>query len=220
MTVGRVARPVAVRCQQLDAHQPHRVLPHLGAHEVRDLPCRRAGATDLDRHVFRRAVPRGQPPVTARHRQRHLTARRRNDRHRRVARHVGEVGHPGEHRHSTGEHELVAVAAHGDVGRRDRQDAGLRVAGRDGALYSWGQRKHSQSGERPPRVVRGEGDRIGAVGERTVWAMQGHDELPGRTIRAARSMARSTSPSAGYNNARPTTSPRTFGTSIAASHDA
>src|SRR5690606_15763256 len=42
----------------------------------------------------------------------------------------------------------------------------------------------------------------------------------GRTIAAARSMAPATSPSGGYSNARPTTSPRTFGTSIARSHDA
>ena len=64
-----------------------------------------------------------------------------------------------------------------------------------------------------------ERDRIGAVGERTVGTMQGHGGVPGRTIRAARSMAPATSPSGGYSSARPTTRPRTFGTSIAAAHD-
>ena len=61
------------------------------------------------------------------------------------------------------------------------------------------------------------GDAVGTRdrGRGKCWRRQ-----PGRTMAAARSMAAATSPSTGYSSDRPTTSPRTLGTSMARAHEA
>jgi hypothetical protein len=168
----RIARPVSVRSDQLDAHELVGFRPGLRAHEVVDLTRRRARATKLDRDVVGRAVAGRQSSIAASSRDCNLSPGRSHHDNGRAARRVGEIGDTIEHRHAAIEVEPLAVDGNVDVDRRQRQDTPFVVAEVDRALYSRYQRKHHEPRIAPPGLGRGQRNREIAVAQRARRVME------------------------------------------------
>ena len=125
--VGRVARPVAGRGDQLAADELLRVLPDTGHPEVVDLSARVARAARLDRYVGRGAVAGLEPGAASRGRDGHLrdlVAEQHDDA---VAAHVDEVGDGAEHARPAVEVELRLGRA-GPVGAGTPRRRATRAA--------------------------------------------------------------------------------------------
>ncbi len=155
MTVRRVGRPVAVRGQQLHAHQPVGPVEDAGGHEVGHLARRRPRPPDFDRYLLSPGADRVEAPGGPGGRQGHLGPAGRRQPHLGVHGNVGPVADLGEDVVAAGQGQPPAFDVDVD-GSGQRQHGHLLVTGGDVEVDAGGQADDAQPGVRPPRHLRGQ----------------------------------------------------------------